>query len=229
MINKLRFLINYLKFAKNPKRTELIFKFIDAIRAMPEKKELFDHYQSVYLNNDAFKKMWEEKYFPQLSTDELSKMPSGSFGRTYFEFLQKHNLDLNFYPEIEIQSAIDYFILRLYKTHDMYHVLLNEDISYRAELAVQAFTLAQTQSGIPAIILSGGLLHEAQNNPLDIPQHFEDLFRLYHLGKSIPPLFGIRLESYMEMPLTEVRSLLGIDNSGKMAKAVSLAHVELTN
>lgn len=229
MINKIKFLFNYLKFAKNPKRTDLIFKFIDAIRAMPEKKELFDHYESVYLNNDGFKKMWEEKYFPVLSKNELSNMPSGSFGKMYFDFLKKHNLDLDFYPEIEIRSGIDYFILRLYKTHDMYHVLLNEDISHRAELAVQAFTLAQTQSGIPAIILSGGLLHEAQNNPLDIPQHFEDLFRLYNLGKSIPPLFGIRLENYMEMPLTEVRALLRIDSSGKMAKSDSLAELGFAN
>jgi len=210
MINKLKFLFNYLKFAKDPKRTELIFKFIDAIRSMPEKKELFKHYESVYLNNEGFRRMWEDKYLPQLSIENLSRMPPESFGKKYLDFLMKHNLDLNFYPEIETSSVIDYFLLRLYKTHDLYHVLLNEDISYRAELAVQAFTLAQTQSAIPAIILSGGILHEAQKHPLDIPQHFEDLFRLYHLGRSIPPLYGIRLEDYLERPINEVRAQIKI-------------------
>lgn len=208
MWNKIKFILNFLAFAKNPKRTELIFNFIAAVRSNPKKRPIFQEYEKIYLANPGFRKMWEERYEPKLTIEKLKAMPEGSFGRAFINFLESNNLDLHFYPEIEIKEPIDYFILRQYQTHDMLHAILGMDISHRSELAIQAFSLSQTKSALPAIIISGGLLHEAQNSPKEILGHFEAMFQLYRLGKETPSLYGIRLEDLLPEPLEKVRMQL---------------------
>ena len=208
MFYRAKFLINYLGFAKNPKRTELIFKFVDALRFDPAKHSNLQMYEDIWMANEGFRKMWEDRYFPKITMEHLEAMPKGSFGSEFRQFLMKNNLDLNFYPEIKIRRPLDFFILRQYKTHDMLHLLLDMDISHRSELAVQAFTLAQTESAIPVVIMSAGLLHEAGAAPQDLVGHFEAISQQLQKGRTHEPIYGLRVEDFLELPLAEARQKL---------------------
>lgn len=207
-MNKIKFLINFLAFSRNPKRTELIFNFAEAIRRDPAKLSLLKQYEDTYLENPGFRQMWDERYDLNLTPETLQAMPEGSLGRAYLKFLQSHNLDLHFYPDVKIERPIDYFIHRQYKTHDLLHVLLDLDISHESELAVQAFTLAQTKSALPVIIIVAGLLHEAQNFPSQLVGHFKAMFRLFQKGDQLQPLYGLRLEDFLPLPLEQARAQL---------------------
>ena len=85
---------------------------------------------------------------PDISLDELKAQPSGSFGKTLAQFLERNQIQpLQISPTARAELkdapvlAIRYPIL-----HDAFHVLLEFDTSLAGELGVWSFVAAQQYS-----------------------------------------------------------------------------------
>jgi ubiquinone biosynthesis protein COQ4 len=84
-------------------------------------------------------------YRPIVDLDALSRLPDGTFGRAYVDFLRRHRLS-PFVPTARVPAEVldrSTFALRYAVTHDMIHVLLGFDTSWPGELGVLAFAAAQ--------------------------------------------------------------------------------------
>jgi len=210
MFYRARFFLRFLSFVKDPTKTELIFNIIDILLKDPHNQPVIEHLEKSYLSEPELQKMWQERWLPSVMTmAQLEACPAGSLGKAYFEHLKKNNLQPDFFPDKNIRRPIDYFSQRLYRVHDLWHVLLGLDISPQGELALQAFTFAQIKSGVPIIILAGGFLHVTRTQPFTLVPLFDEIIRLYQMGRKLPPLLTFRLEDMLHEPLTEVRARVG--------------------
>jgi ubiquinone biosynthesis protein Coq4 len=148
---------------------------------------------------------------PPLRTDqELVGFGKGSFGRAYHEHLSHNNLKAQFYRSPRVTRPLDYISLRLYQTHDLWHVLLGYDTSPRGEIEVQAFTLAQLRTPISCLLLVGGLLNILANRPASSVPVFSAAVMAHQRGQRCPFLLAYRLEGMLTEPLVRVREAVGL-------------------
>lgn len=210
MLYRTRFFLHFFAFVKDPTRTEYLFNIVNILLKDPHNLPVIEHLEKFYLENSTLKKMYEERWLPPVPTmDQLKACPAGSLGKAYFDHLYKNNIQPDFFPSRNIKRPIDYFSSRLYQCHDLWHVLLGLDISPQGELALQGFTFAQIQSGVPLIILAGGFLHVTRAQPFSLVPLFDDIVRCYQLGRRLPPLLTFPLEEMLQEPLSLVREKIG--------------------
>ena len=196
----------FLTLVQDPGRTESIFRMSELARKQkdhPSLKLILDH----ALASDDFRRLWEEKYLPSKpDIENLAHLPDGTLGFEYAQHLIRNNLKPDFYPEIEPDSPLTYLILRLRQTHDLWHVLTEYNTSVGDELALQGFTLAQTQAGIPAVILAGGILHILKKNPTQLMPTFDKIIEGYQRGKQARFFPGITWEGLWGEKITSLRN-----------------------
>jgi ubiquinone biosynthesis protein COQ4 len=100
----------------------------------------------------------EAHYFaPQVELEQLIKLPKGTIGRDYHDFIVDNGLEKNIavnYSQLhDFMSAsgqldrmpveLRYAIIRAFQVHDMMHVLTGYKATPTDEIALQAFCLAQ--------------------------------------------------------------------------------------
>ena len=159
--------------------------------------------------------------------EHLRKLPQGSFGRAYAEFMDSAQLDAKGLVDAEHMSdqnwekeTVDpdreYFGDRLRDMHDLWHVLTGYGRDEAGEAANLAFTLGQIpQPGVALIVLAGAIL-----GPKDIsfmwPRY---LFSAWRRGRQAALLSAAPYERLLSEPLEEVRQLLRIQPAGEVHPA----------
>jgi len=169
--------------------------------------------------------MLKERYVgPLYDLDAMLKMPKGSLGWTYAKVLSTLGYDPQFYriPE-KFETDAEYITFRVYKTHDIHHILTGYSLDDFGELGVISVTVAQI--GYPGFIfldLISFLLHFFKNdkiyneqmNPQEQAKTLSYAFDLVSsglkMGETAKPLFPIKWEENFERPLDEWREMLGI-------------------
>lgn len=206
MLDRLRLQQKFLAFVRQPTKTNLIFEMVDIAARLPENQSAVSLVENRVLADDSFRQLWEERWHPPWRPlPELATLPEGSFGRAYFRHLTENNLRQDFYKSPPLKRPIDYVSLRLYHTHDLWHVLLGFDVSPAGELGVQAFTLAQLGTPISSLLIAGGMLNVLKNAPEQSTSLFETLVRAFERGRHSGFLLGLRLERMLDEPLESVR------------------------
>jgi ubiquinone biosynthesis protein COQ4 len=204
----------------DPERTDRVFEIIRA------------------LSGDAFERAWERfrahpdgrrllAERPALldalgDREALRRLPTGSFGRAYADFMDEAQLDAAGLVEAEatanetygrmddepIEPEREYFGERLRDMHDLWHVLTGYGRDEAGEAANLAFTYAQVPNlGVGFIVVAGAVL-----GPHDLTFYWPRyLYRAYRRGRRAALLTTVPYETMLPLPLADVRRQLAIE------------------
>jgi ubiquinone biosynthesis protein Coq4 len=176
-------------------------------------------------NNPASVSIIEEQYVgPDYDLAAMLKMPKHSLGWTYAQIMSTLGYDPHFYrqPETFINEAA-YVSFRVYKTHDLHHILTGFSLDNLGELGVLSVSAAQF--AYPTFIfidLISMLTSFFSNEDLYQPDlemsevgktlgyQLQVIGKGIHLGQAAKPLFPIKWEEGFDRPIDEWREELNI-------------------
>ncbi len=166
--------------------------------------------------------------------DYLSSLPEGTLGHTYYEFMAEENLTADglvaaseVIPERDDRTEQErIFGYRLRDQHDLWHVTTGYGRDGLGELALLAFTYAQTRNrGIGFIVLVGSRITRKTLPDVNV---WSVIREAYRNGKKAAWLPQTDWEAMLAKPLPEVRSLLRIaePRAYREAEPIALAAEE---
>jgi ubiquinone biosynthesis protein COQ4 len=178
------------------------------------------------LNQDAdCAQMLKERYVGSyFDLETMLKMPKGSLGWTYAKVLSTLGYDPQFYRNTEdFKTDADYVTFRVYKTHDLHHILTGYSLDDLGELGVISVSVGQFgYPGFTFLDLISFLLrfftneqvYDEQMTPQEKVKTLNYAFKLVsaglEMGQAAKPLFPIKWEENLERPLDEWREMLNI-------------------
>ena len=148
--------------------------------------------------------------------DALQRMPPGSLGRSYLDFCDREGIVLGGLVELSEDPERDrlppdlrFMADRLRDSHDLWHVVTGCRTDLPGELAILAFTAAQTGAlGVGTIVAAGYLRSFTQ--PMVNAEGRALVRSAWRLGRTAAWLPGVRWEDHLTRPLEEVRRELRI-------------------
>jgi ubiquinone biosynthesis protein Coq4 len=173
----------------------------------------------------ASARMLQERYVgPLYDLDAMARMPRASLGWTYARVMTAMGYDPQFYrrPERFADDAA-YVNFRVYKTHDIHHIVTGFSLDDLGEIGV--ISVSSAQFGFPAFVFLGlmGMLQQffsseqLYREDMDATEVGKTLGYVYRLvamgveiGQAARPLFPVKWEEGLERPLAEWREELKI-------------------
>jgi ubiquinone biosynthesis protein COQ4 len=146
-----------------------------------------------------------------LDLKTLRALPTGTLGRQYALMMDRAGLDPASIPTLPDDDEGKYVRSHLYETHDLWHVATGFSTDVPGELGLQAFYQAQLPGKLPAAILAAGFLNTLVYSFAQRDVRLREIARGWLLGHRSRPLFGVRWDDYLALPLDEVRARLGLD------------------
>jgi ubiquinone biosynthesis protein COQ4 len=175
----------------------------------------------------ASAKMLEEKYVgPPYDLETMLKMPKGSLGWTYARVMSALGYDPQFYPPApaSFETDGDYINFRVYKTHDIHHILTGFALDTLGELGVISVSVGQFRYpgflflDLVSLLLgffTSDKLYDESLDPSELNRSLGYKFRLIsegiEMGQAAKPLFPIKWEEGFERPIDEWRQELNIE------------------
>lgn len=201
----------------DPERTEQVFELIQAMSGRSRERA----FRRFGRQPEGRALLAERPSLLEVLCDRerLRKLPEGSLGRAYLEFMEQDKLSAGALLEAsqkinaQGQRVVDpdqrWFSERLRDAHDLWHVLTGYGRDNAGEAAVLAFSYAQTRTrGIGLIVLVA-----AWRGPKDWSCHWQRyLLRAGWRGLRARPLSSARWEDLLGQPLAEVRRRLRIED-----------------
>lgn len=140
--------------------------------------------------------------------DALRALPADTLGGAYVRFLDTHGLDPDlFQAPPGLPEVPAYISQRLRQVHDLWHVLTGYPTDVEGEIALQAFSWAQSQMPAPAMITLGGLARFGWREPRYVGRAIGG----YRRGRRARFLGSVRFEDHFTRKLDDVRAELGIE------------------
>lgn len=144
----------------------------------------------------------------------LERMPRGSLAEAYLAFIDREGITADGLVEAskegesgvyDVDADLAYFADRMRDTHDLWHAVTGYHGDVKGELALLAFSAAQTKNPGVALIVIAGLLRwrEMELTKL-VWGGFQD-------GRRAEWLPAVRWEDLLALPLSEVRARLNIE------------------
>lgn len=156
-------------------------------------------------------KLMSERYIgPHPPAEELERLPEGTLGRAYADFLRSNRL-LPYSEYAGRRPARDdagYLKERARYLHDVAHVALELGTDLPGEAALNAFLLAQIPSPVSAFIVAGCILRTALKEPHHLPVLMEKILEGWARGLRSGTFLAIRWEERWHLSLSEARLLL---------------------
>lgn len=200
----------FLRLVKNPNNTHAIIRMSDALKKSTP-PELIAQFMEKAYDDPKLDEAFQQKYWPYMPAfDELKKMPVGTFGNEFAQFITKWNLDKDIFPRPNFSTKSDYLLSRIYQAHDAWHVLTGYNPVIEDELALQAFGVGQYKQPISLLIISGGLLHILEKSPARAMEALSAISSGFERGKQAHNLLTSPLIERFADPIEEVRRDLGI-------------------
>lgn len=168
----------------------------------------------------------EERYVgPLYDIDAMLKMPKGSLGWTYGKVMSAMGYDPQFYRiPSTFENDEQYINFRVYKTHDIHHLLTGYSMDNFGELGV--ISVFAGQIAFPGFVFTdllsllmaffaGETLYSEAETPIEQARTLGYRFRLIsdgiEMGIKARPLFPVKWEEILERPLDELRSEFQIE------------------
>jgi ubiquinone biosynthesis protein COQ4 len=201
-----KFVQGFATFANNPNRTDAVFQMADGLRHT----ELYQHFIEYAHADTEVDRILQERYLatePDLNA--LLHYPAGSLGECYARSMVNAQLDPNFYPKLVIEDDYSYIAIRLRQTHDIWHIVTGFGTDLGGEMALQAFTLAQTHSPLAVAILSSSIVHMLKvSGPLNAI--VGNMQQGWNIGIQAKPFLAQKWEEAWEKPLVQWRLELNV-------------------
>jgi ubiquinone biosynthesis protein COQ4 len=153
----------------------------------------------------------KERPHVHLDLAVLRALPTGTLGRQYALMMDLAGLDPASIPTLPDDDEGKYVRAHLYETHDLWHVATGFGTDVAGELGLQAFYQAQLPGKLFPAILASGLLNTLIYSFAQRDVRLREIARGWLLGRRSRPLFGVRWNDYLALPIEEVRARLGID------------------
>lgn len=206
--NYLRMCKGIVTIARDPGQTNAVFEIGKGVE------------QSGILNRVAGRlrastrevdQLFQDRYNPPLADlAVLRKLPEGTLGRTFADYMVSMGFEVQFFPEVEVENDGSYLLQRLRHTHDIWHTITGFSTDPKGELGLQAFYLAQVGGLLPPVLLATGfvrtLFHPRELGPL-----WHEVRRGWQMGKRCKPLLGQRFEDGWDKPLATWRAQVGLN------------------
>jgi len=141
--------------------------------------------------------------------DALAALPEGTLGRAYVTFLRSHGLTPQVFDGAPVgftEPRPSYVVQRMRQTHDLWHVVTGCETDPAGEIALQAFTFAQSRTPGNAVLALAGVLRGVRQKPGIV----RDVVALFRAGVRARPLPSFAWEDHWDKPLSEVRAMLGL-------------------
>lgn len=202
--------MGFWKLIRNPGDTPTIFQMNqDLKRGSPP--ERIAKLMEIAYRDERLEEAFNRQYWPEVPPFEvMERMPEGSFGRAYADFLKLYKLDRDLFPKPNFKSRPDYLLSRVYQAHDFWHVLTGYSSEIKDELALQAFGVGQYRQPISLLIISGGLIHILGKEPERAEEILTSICDGFERGKRAKHLLAEPVLERLMDPLEEVRRDLGL-------------------
>ena len=152
-----------------------------------------------------------ERYLaPPLELEALAKLPPESLGHAVARHIVDHGFDPDYYRKVEVVTDLDWILMRMRQSHDIWHVVTGIGTDRVGEIALKAFELPQTWRPMAAVITCGGLLRYLLKDPEQMGTVLGGIGHGYQLGYRAQPLLAQRWEHGWERPLLEWRRALDL-------------------
>lgn len=173
----------------------------------------------------ASARMLAERYAgPLYDLEAMARMPRYSLGWTYARVMSTMGYDPQFYrrPESFADDAA-YVNFRVYKTHDIHHIVTGFSLDDLGEMGV--ISVSSAQFGFPAFVFLGLLgmlmqffsakqLYREDLEPTEIGKtlgyHYRVISLGIEMGQAAKPLFPVKWEEGLERPLADWRRELNV-------------------
>lgn len=194
--------------------TSQVFRIIDALSGGANDRQ----FQRFVKTENGPRILAEKRNLIRALSDRehLSSLPEGTLGHTYYEFMAEEDLTADglvsaseVVPEREGRTEGErIFGYRLRDQHDLWHVTTGYGRDGLGELALLAFTYAQTRNrGIGFIVLVGTRITRKTLPEVNVWRVVREAYRN---GKKAAWLPATDWEGMLAKPLEEVRAKLGI-------------------
>lgn len=142
---------------------------------------------------------------------ELNRLPLGTLGREYSDFMIKENLNPAYYKVLNTKDDTTFIMMRLRETHDMWHTLTGFGTSLPDELGLLSFMMAQVHSPFSPIVIAAALIKAALKNPKEAVEIMDRVSKGWHMGVKAKLIFAVNWPMYWETSLTQVRAYYKIE------------------
>lgn len=175
--------------------------------------------------NPASAEMLAQRYMgPRYDLDAMLKMPKGSLGWTYAKIMTALGYDPDFYRTPEsFKNDEEYITFRVYKTHDIHHIVTGFSMDnfgefgvisvFAAQIGYPAFVFVDLISMLMTFFRSEKLYVEAEN-PMEQARTLGYQFRLIsdglEMGANAKPLFPVKWEELLDRQLEDLRAEFNI-------------------
>ncbi len=210
--------------------TSQVFKIVDALSG----NSVDEQFRRFVATETGRRILAEKRNLVTTLSDQarLAALPQGTLGRAYYEFMAEENLTAD--GLVEASEAVrreddgrtadeKLFGFRNRDQHDLWHVTVGYGRDGLGELALLAFTYAQTRNrGIGFIVLVGASKTRSSLPGINIWRIIREAYRN---GKKAAWLPATDWEAMLERPLADVRAELGIVEPAayKEAEPLSIA------
>jgi ubiquinone biosynthesis protein Coq4 len=173
--------------------------------------------------NPKFKAWLERRYLNRLTKEDYANNPPGSFGRQFYEYLDRTGLDptLGFKNE-EPKNDLEYIFVRNGQIHDFEHFItggqfntLGEIIPYFVRLSSMWKHLTPALAAdIGAIYVFGGfrmIMRAALHYPDTWLTVLDLMSRGIKIGMHSEAIFMLPFEDVLHLPVEEARKQLGVN------------------
>lgn len=147
--------------------------------------------------------------------EALRRLPEGSLGRAYLAFMESEGISAAGIVEASEKgrnelgkgtSDIDYLGKRMRDTHDLWHAVTGYHGDVLGEVALLAFSLAQTRNPALGLIVGAGLLKSVRNAAA-----FRLIVDGFARGMKAAWFVDVDWEAMLALPVDEVRARLRVD------------------
>jgi ubiquinone biosynthesis protein Coq4 len=192
---------------RDPYHTESVFDIEDGLRGIEATRQAV----AFVASHPGAKQLIEERYLaPTPDVKALLQLPADSLGHRFARHITDHGFDPDYFRKIAVETDLDYVLMRMRQTHDLWHVLTGIGTDPVGELALKAFELAQTRRPMAGIVVAGGVLRYLFREPSRLGEVLAAIAHGYRLGSHAQPFLAQRWELAWERPLSAWREELGI-------------------
>jgi ubiquinone biosynthesis protein COQ4 len=200
-----------VRITVDPTRLEEVFVLADLAEESPELERLLEQLRA---EPTLSRVLTERPRLGRVDLEELSRLPEGTVGRAYADFMRARGLCPESLQLVDGERELDFVRNHLRETHDLWHVATGFDTDVAGELGLQAFYLAQFAGPLPVLLLAVGMLNTLVVAMDDASRRMHAIARGWLLGRRARPLLGTAWAARWRQPLAELRAELAIDLAG---------------
>jgi ubiquinone biosynthesis protein Coq4 len=193
---------------RDPEHTESVFDIEDGLRGIDAMRLALDYVRGL----PGVADLLEQRYLAPLpDIAALERLPAGSLGRAFADHITSNGFDPDYYRKIDVSDDVDWVLMRMRQTHDVWHVVTGIATDPIGELALKAFELAQTRRPMAAVITSGGVLRYLIKDPDRLGDVLRGISTGFRLGIAARPFLAQRWEDGWAKQLSDWRRALVVE------------------